>query len=79
MSSRLRLRFVAAMLLANSSLYGQFFFPQSSKLTATGGIGAGSVGWSVALSSDGTTAIAGAPTDNGNVGAAYVYTRSGNT
>jgi hypothetical protein len=35
-----------------------------------------SQGWSVALSADGNTAIVGGPADNGNIGAAWVYTRS---
>jgi hypothetical protein len=34
-------------------------------------------GWSVSLSSDGNTAIVGDPFDNNQVGAAWVYTRSG--
>jgi hypothetical protein len=35
-------------------------------------------GTSVALSADGNTAIVGGPLDNGDTGAAWVYTRSGN-
>jgi hypothetical protein len=34
-------------------------------------------GWSVALSADGDTALVGGPKDNGSVGAAWVFTRSG--
>jgi hypothetical protein len=33
----------------------------------------------VALSSDGNTAVIGSPNDSGNVGAAWVFTRSGST
>jgi len=36
-------------------------------------------GTSVALSADGNTAIVGGPLDNGGVGAAWVFTRSGGT
>ncbi|HWH11610.1 MAG TPA: Ig-like domain repeat protein, partial [Solirubrobacteraceae bacterium] len=34
-------------------------------------------GWSVALSSDGSTALIGGPQDKGDAGAAWVFTRSG--
>lgn len=47
---------------------------QGQKLIGTPSSGAG-LGWSVALSSDGNTAVAGAPFDRQG-GAAYVYTRS---
>jgi FG-GAP repeat len=43
----------------------------------TGESGAGQFGDSVALTSDGNTALIGGQTDNGNVGAAWVFTRSG--
>ena len=36
-------------------------------------------GYSVALSADGNTALIGGYGDNGNVGAAWVFTRSGST
>jgi hypothetical protein len=54
---------------------------QGDKLVGTGGIAApgtagASQGWSVALSRDGNTAIVGGPSDNGQVGAAWVFTRS---
>jgi hypothetical protein len=49
---------------------------EGSKLVGTGAVG-GSQGSSVALSADGSTAIVGGPSDNGGVGAAWVYTRSG--
>ena len=52
---------------------------QGSKLTGSGESGEGDLGWSVALSADGNTALVGAPTDNGSVGAAWVFTRSGTT
>ena len=50
---------------------------QQTKLVANDSIGPSLQGYSVALSSDGDTAIVGGPVDNGNTGAAWVYTRSG--
>jgi hypothetical protein len=44
------------------------------KQVPTNAIGV-SQGWAVALSSDGNTALAGAPADNGGVGAAWVFVR----
>ena len=52
---------------------------QQSKLTGTGETGGGSFGHSVALSSDGNMALIGGPDDNSGVGAAWVFTRSGET
>ena len=52
---------------------------QGSKLTGSGETGAGGFGSSVALSADGNTALIGGPYDNGGVGAAWVFTRSGST
>jgi len=49
---------------------------QGAKLTGTGTSGSANVGYSVAVSSDGNTAILGGYSDNGGVGAAWVYTRS---
>jgi hypothetical protein len=53
---------------------------QQAKLTA-GDFekGAGLFGSSVALSSDGNTALVGAPDNNGDLGAAWAFTRSGAT
>jgi hypothetical protein len=50
---------------------------EQDKLTGKGEIGVGGFGTSVALSSDGRTALIGAPRDNGGLGAAWVFTRSG--
>ena len=60
---------------------GEKWTQQGEKLTAKSGeeIGAGSFGESVALSSEGNTALIGGPNDNSNVGAAWVFTRSGST
>jgi hypothetical protein len=60
---------------------------QGGKLVGTGHVGEGEFahvgegefGTSVALSADGDTALIGGPADNGNVGAAWVFTRSGST
>ena len=48
-----------------------------SKVIGTGAIGAAFQGYSVSVSSDGNTAIVGGYGDNGDTGAAWVYTRSG--
>ena len=52
---------------------------QGPKLTGSGESGIGGFGDSVALSSDGNTALIGGPLDNSEVGAAWVFTRSGST
>jgi hypothetical protein len=52
---------------------------QGEKLTGTGATGEGAFGTSVALSADGDTALIGGPADNGNAGAAWVFTRSAST
>jgi hypothetical protein len=58
---------------------GSTWTQQGAKLTANDESGGAHLGWSVALSSDGNTALIGGPTDNGNIGAAWVFTRSGST
>ncbi len=50
---------------------------QGSKLVGTGGVGSAEKGYSVAISSDGNTAIVGGYFDNTNTGAAWIYVRSG--
>jgi hypothetical protein len=50
---------------------------QQSKLVGTGAVGASRQGTSVALSSDGNTAVAGGTGDNSNTGAIWVFVRSG--
>src|SRR4029079_2730927 len=50
---------------------------QQTKLTGGNEIGAGSFGVTVALSADANTALVGGPFDNNDVGAAWVFTRSG--
>lgn len=56
----------------NSGVWNQ----QGNKLVGTGNIGMAGQGYSVALSADGNTALVGAFADNGNHGAAWVFTRS---
>ena len=50
---------------------------QGSKLVASDAIGMSQQGVAVALSADGNTALVGGDGDNNNVGAAWVFTRSG--
>jgi hypothetical protein len=56
---------------------GGVWTQQGSKLAGTGAVGAASQGTSIALSADGNTAIVGGWPDNGETGAAWVFTRSG--
>ncbi len=58
---------------------GGVWTQQGPKLIGSGmaGINGAALGWSVALSSDGNTAIAGGYGDNNYVGATWVFTRSG--
>ena len=50
---------------------------QGQELTANDENGKGQFGLSVALSGDGKTALIGGPSDEGEVGAAWVFTRAG--
>ncbi|MGD0454109.1 MAG: IPT/TIG domain-containing protein [Solirubrobacteraceae bacterium] len=52
---------------------------QGAKLTGAGENGAGAFGFSVALSANGDTALIGGEGDDGSVGAAWPFTRSGST
>jgi uncharacterized protein (TIGR03437 family) len=52
---------------------------QGSKLVGTGAVGQALQGWSVALSSDGNTALSSGVYDNNSTGAAWVFTRSNGT
>jgi len=58
---------------------GTTWTQQGNKLVGTGNVGNASQGYSVALSADGNTALMGGLNDNGNQGAAWVFTRSGTT
>ncbi|HXP48511.1 MAG TPA: IPT/TIG domain-containing protein, partial [Bacteroidia bacterium] len=50
---------------------------QGNKLVGTGAIGAARQGYSVSISADGNTAIVGGNMDDNNLGAAWIFTRSG--
>ena len=52
---------------------------QGGKLVGGEGVGEGHFGCGVALSSDGNTALVGGRRDNGTIGAAWAFTRSGST
>ena len=56
---------------------GGFWTQQGGKLVGTGAVGSATQGASVTLSGDGNTAVVGGPFDNSDIGAAWVYTRSG--
>ena len=56
---------------------GGIWTQQGTKLVGSGAVGPAFQGWSVSLSADGNTAIVGGFRDNSNVGAAWVWTRSG--
>jgi FG-GAP repeat len=58
---------------------GSTWSQQGKKLTGSEESGAGAFGSSVALSTDGNTALIGGDGDNSYVGAAWVFTRSGST
>jgi hypothetical protein len=53
--------------------------PQGGKLVGTGAVGAPEQGVAVALSADGNTALVGGYADNSRLGAAWVFTRNGET
>jgi hypothetical protein len=55
------------------------FIQQGEKLLGTGAIGTATQGVSVALASNGNTALVGGPEDGANAGAAWVFSRSGTT
>lgn len=57
----------------NGSLWTQ----QGAKLVGTGKEGQSNQGFSVSASSNGNTCIEGGTTDNGNIGASWIFTRSG--
>ena len=54
---------------------GATWIQKGPKLTPTGEIGAGFFGYGAALSPDGTTALIGAPADNGGLGAAWAFVK----
>ena len=58
---------------------GGVWSQQGGKLVGTGATGAARQGSSVAISADGNTAIVGGSRDDSNIGAAWVFVRSGGT
>ena len=64
----------AAWIFARS---GSAWAQQGAKLVGTGAVGYPGQGVSVGLSADGNTAIVGGQGDNNDLGAAWVFTRSG--
>jgi hypothetical protein len=66
------LRGAAWVFTRNGGVWSQ----QGSKLFGTGSIGPAEQGRSVAVSADGNIAIVGGPSDNSNVGAVWVFSRS---
>lgn len=58
---------------------GSTWTQQGTRLVGTGNVGAAQQARSAALSADGNTALIGARTDDGNNGAAWVFTRNGST
>jgi len=56
---------------------GRVWSQQGGKLVGLGAVGHARQGTSVAISGDGNTAIVGGHYDNGQAGAAWVFTRSG--
>jgi hypothetical protein len=52
---------------------GSVWSQDSGKLTGDGEVGNGAFGLSAAMSADANTALIGAPLDNGDVGAAWVF------
>jgi hypothetical protein len=74
------LRVLPVIMLACSLLPGVAraqFSQQGPKLVGAGALGDAAQGYSVSLAGDGNTAIIGGPADNGDAGAAWVFTRSG--
>ena len=56
---------------------GSVWSQQGLKLVGTGGVSPSAQGYSVSISADGNTAIVGGNLDNTRVGAAWIFTRSG--
>jgi hypothetical protein len=56
---------------------GGVWTQQGTKLVGSGAVGSAEQGFCVSLSADGNTALVGGGDDNGNAGAAWIWTRSG--
>jgi hypothetical protein len=68
---------VTATIVVSPSQPNTYFIQQGNKLVGAGAVGIPYQGGSVAISADGNTVIVGGSNDNGGVGAAWVFTRSG--
>jgi hypothetical protein len=66
----------AALLFSPQPALAQFS-QLGAKLVGTGAVGQSEQGAAAALSADGNTAIVGGPGDDGNIGAAWIYTFGG--
>jgi hypothetical protein len=66
----------AALLFSPQPALAQFS-QLGAKLVGTRAVGQSEQGAAAALSADGNTAIVGGPDDNGNIGAAWIYTFNG--
>ena len=69
--------FAALLVSSQLALSQSQFTQQGLKLVGTGAVGDPREGYCVALSDDGNTAIVGGNNDNGGIGAAWIFTRSG--
>jgi len=67
---------VGAMWVFTRSAPGAAWLQQGSKLSGSGATVGSGLGTSVALSSDGNTAVVGGAGDNNNAGAVWVFTRA---
>ena len=67
----------AAWVFTRAGRSGSTWSQQGGKLSGGGATGNAGLGRSVSLSADGSTALVGGPYDDGNRGAAWVFTRSG--
>jgi hypothetical protein len=80
-TDRVKAKRIAAALVLGSFLcatpLAAIQFLEQPTLVAADAVGNAQQGQSVALSADGNTAIVGGPKDNGGIGAAFVFTRSG--
>jgi hypothetical protein len=70
------LALICAVLLLSSQFALAQFTQQGPKLVGSSAIGGAEQGFSVALSSDGNTAVVGGLGDNSDIGAAWVFIRS---
>ncbi len=75
--TRVTLLLFVLFLFLSTITFSQYI-QNGNKLIGTGSVGASQQGIHVAVSGDGNTALVGGWGDNGNMGAAWIYVRSGN-